>query len=143
MMQLGAFISYPKLEGLDFGDILEVLRFHMDEIGDEVLDKIEARTPEWTGALKEDETWKPLRGDKGSLLQWCVGDDYQLTEWGRVYAPYQEGEPLGLHTYTNGPRHFLLDVQSADLPEIEAWALQTVQEAVDNVFVPVTFGGTP
>lgn len=139
MMQLGAYIDYPKLEGLSYGEILKVLRFHMAEIGDEVLDKIEARTPYLTGALREDEAWRPMAGSgvRGGLLEWYIRDEYQLAEWGRFYAPYQEGPPLGLSTYTNGPRHFMLDVQSKDLPEISEWALDVVREAVDNVFQPL------
>lgn len=136
MMQIDANITYPKLDGLSYGELLRILRFHMAEIGDPVLKNIENRTPKLTGALREDEDWKPL-GGQGGLLQWYVGDTWQLAEWGRVYAKYQEGPPLGTTGYTRGPWQMFEKVATDDLPAIEQWALDTVQDAVDNLFSPL------
>lgn len=136
MMQIDADLTFPKLDGLSYGEILKVLRFHLDEIGDPILKHIESRTPILTGALREDEDWKPL-GGRGGLIQWYVGDTYQLTEWGRVYAQYQEGKPLGARGYTRGPWHMFEKVTTDDLAEIGQWAEDTVQEAVDNLFSPL------
>lgn len=136
MMQLDSNLYLPKLDGLSYGEILKVLRFHLAEIGDPVLKNIEDRTPVLTGALREDEAWKPL-GGVGGLLSWYVGEEWQLGEWGRVYAQYQEGKPLGDFGYTHGPWHMFERVTTTDLAEIEDWALETVQEAVDNVYSPL------
>lgn len=130
-MKLGMSVTYPDTSGLDYAMLVKLLRFHRAEIGESILAKIEGRTPVLTGALKEDEAYRAY-GGSGGILQWYVGSEYQLAEWGREYAVYQEGPPLGTTGYTHGPYQMFEKVTTDDLDEIGEWATQVVQEGVDN-----------
>lgn len=90
-----------------------------------------------TGALMSSVTGQAYPGSKnGTLISVWFNNAQQYAEWGRYYAPYQEGPPIGLSTYTNGPRHMLYDSQTEDTGQITGWAVQAGQTAVDD-----TLGG--
>lgn len=132
MLQLGITLTIPDTSKLSGKTVIELLKFYHDEIGQQILDRIEARTPVLTGALREDEAFKPGETPE-EIVQWYVGEDYQDAEWSRFYAPYQEGGALGLSTYTNGPHEMFARVATDDLILIQAWANKVVAEALDNI----------
>lgn len=132
---------------LTMPDIAEIAP-HLDALDQTVLDgwqqdagtllqleiyKVTERTMERafdTGALAASVTGTVGSG-KPNLVSVWFNSAQQYAEWGRYYAPYQEGEPLGLATYTNGPRHMLYDSVTDDAQEIGDWATQTGQRAAD------------
>jgi hypothetical protein len=132
MLQLGVNLSMPDFTQLKPSLLVKLLRFHVPEIADAILSRIEDRTPVDTGALKEDEAVRVLKSG-GELVEWYVGGEYQEAENQRVYAAYQEGPPLGQTTYTNGPHQMFARVATDDLLIIQAWANQVVAEALDNM----------
>lgn len=130
-MEGGVFLSMPKFADLDMNFVLGSLHEHAEDIAKEVLERIEARTPVDTGALKEDETYV-LGEPEHAIVTWYVGAEYQTAENEREYSPYQEGPPLGLSTYTNGPHQMFFRVSTDDLPLIQTWAMAVVGEAVEQ-----------
>lgn len=134
MLTLGVYCSIPDLSQVDLNEVLGALHEHAEEIADTILHRIEDRTPVDTGALKEDETYV-LGPDKATLVTWFVGDAYQLTEWNRVYAPYQEGPPLGIAGYTasGAPVRMFERVATDDQPLIQSWADAVVGEALNQL----------
>lgn len=89
--------------------------------------------PYSTGALASSVTGQAYPGSKnGTLISVWFNNAQQYSEWGRYYAPYQEGPPIGLSTFTNGPRHMLYDSQEQDAGEITDWAVQSGQATVDD-----------
>lgn len=134
MDESGVILTVPDMSKWDKKFILGQLHAHADEIADQILKRIEARTPVATGALKEDETYElPSGGSVNSpLVTWFVGDEYQIAENKREYDVYQEGPPLGLETYTNGPHQMFFKVTTDDLPLIEQWAQEIVDDAVEQ-----------
>jgi hypothetical protein len=100
-----------------------------------VTKRTEERTsgPYSTGALASSVTGQAYPGSKnGTLIAVWFNNAQQYAEWGRYYAPYQEGPPLGLHTYTIGMHHMLYDSQEQDAGEITDWAVQAGQATVDE-----------
>lgn len=133
MLQLGAYITIPDLNKVDIKTLLKGLHFHAPELADTILDRVEARTPVDTGALKEDEAYKLGSSSSRSLVTWFVGNEWQYSENGREYSVYQEGPPLGKSTYTNGEHQIFAQIATTDLPIILAWAEASVQEGIDQM----------
>lgn len=138
MADWGVVVHMPDLSKLDGKQWMQVLHDHSEEIAQPILDNIEARTPELTGALKEDETYQ--LGSGNLLVEWYVGDAYQLAEWHRPYAVYQEGPPMGLETYTNDAHQMFFRVTTDDLPLIADWAQRTVQDAAESMIEAANAG---
>lgn len=89
---------------------------------------VKARTFVWTGALKSAIDAKGSPNGKGArLVSVYAKQGPQLKAWGRVYVAYQEGEPLGLHTYTNPPRQMFYGIQTHDTPLIQSWVDSAAQ----------------
>lgn len=122
-------VRIPKMDEFSGKAFMSGLHDHSDEIATEVLHRIEDRTKVDTGALKEDETYKLGRGEE--LVTWFVGEDYQIAENKRYYAPYQEGPPLGLSTYTNDPHQMFFKVTTDDLGLIADWAQRVIDDAAE------------
>lgn len=141
MTILGVNCSVPDFSKVNIDEVLGKLHEHAQEIADTILAQIEGRTPVDTGALQEDETYR-LGASKSTLVTWYVGEDYQLAEWNRVYAPYQEGPPLGKTTDTNGPHQMFALVATDDLPLIQSWADAAVAEALDGMTAEANAGTT-
>ena len=111
----------------------KALHEHSPELAEMERHSIEGRTPYRTGALRDAASAKPYKSEHSrSLVKLYYNDEPQLFEWHRVYAQYQEGPPMGHTTYTNDPRLMLYHVQDDDRAQIEAWAQQTVQTALDE-----------
>lgn len=103
--------------------IREELHNGTQELRDLEVDQIRQRTPQDTLALYDSITGTPYADPKAKTLLWVRAQNKeQVDEWGRVYAPYQEGGPLGLPTFTNPPHEMFQEAMSTDIPLIEAWA---------------------
>lgn len=86
-----------------------------------------------TGALASSVTGQAYPNSKnGTIVAVWFNAAQQIAEWGRYYAPYQEGPPLGLSTYTNPPRHMLFDSQTEDAEQIRQWAIQAGTQTVEK-----------
>ena len=140
MADFSILVTMPDFNELDGKKAMAILHDHAPEIAEEVLARIQDRSPKDTGALKGDETYK--LGDGSSLVQWYVGADYQITEWGREYDVYQEGPPLGLSTYTTGEHQMFYRVTTDDLPLIADWAQRTVEGAAESMAEAAEAGAT-
>lgn len=90
-----------------------------------------------TGALASSVTGRVGAG-KPNLVSVWFNPSPQIAQWGRVYAAYQEGPPIGLSTYTNPPRHMLYD-STEDAEQIITWATDTGQSGANDW--AVLFGG--
>lgn len=141
MQDFGLIVTVPKFDEIDGKKAMQVLHDHAGEIAKAIEEHIEDRTPVDTGALKEDETYT-VNGGGNELVRWFVGDAYQIAENKRDYAAYQEGPPLGLATYTNGPHQMYFEVTTTDLDEIGNWAQQLVEEAADQMVDAANAGAT-
>lgn len=120
------------------GPLLSALRANSPAIALTLINKLRDRTPHNTGALAEDETAQPYTDPVAgartvNLVKFYTDSSAQLSEWGRVYAAYQEGPPLGLATYTNAPHQMFFLMQSADLGDIAAWAEATLDAAIGDL----------
>ena len=90
-----------------------------------------------TGALMSSVTGQAYANAKnGTIIAVWFNNAQQYAEWGRYYAPYQEGPPIGLATYTNPPRHMLFDSKEEDADQISQWATKVGQQAAEE-----TLGG--
>lgn len=108
------------------------LHDHSPELADLEYDAIYGRTPQRTGALAEGLTKIAYTSTNTDDLALIYFDDQtQIDEWGRVYAPYQEGGQFGLPTYTNPPREMIGSSLTDDIPQIQAWGENACQEALD------------
>lgn len=85
---------------------------------------IQSKTPVWTGALRDDETFEVNTDVNGDWLVHVYTDTAeQLAAWNRVYVEYVEGPSLGKWTWTNDPRHMFADTIDYDSKDIlESWA---------------------
>lgn len=110
-----------------WGTIDEQLHEHSPELGAELQAYVRNLTPIRTGALVMDIAVEayPDPGGAGSDLVYVYAEDIaQEAFWNRVYVAYQEGGPLGLHTYTNDPHQMFYDTATGDgLALTEVWAL--------------------
>lgn len=79
-------------------------------------------------SVKADVTGRGGMSAGSVLLATITANTFE--EAGRDYAPYQEGPPLGLATYTNPPRHFLFDIETEDAASITTWAEDTLRAAI-------------
>jgi hypothetical protein len=112
--------------------IKEVLHARTPDLRDMEVSNIQDRTPVRTGALQSSIDGIPyLDSGTDDLVFLFANDQPQLSEWGRVYAPYQEGPDLGLHTYTNPPRLMFASVLTDDIPQIEQWGIDACNEALN------------
>ena len=111
---------------------LRKLHEHIDELGEMEVESIRSRTEEITGALKEAEEYLPSYDPEDpNLLILDAAPGPQLDEWKRIYVAYQEGGALGLPTFTNPPRLMFAQVETVDIPQIEAWAAMAIQDSLD------------
>lgn len=105
------------------------LHDHSPELGQTLVDLVVEKTPIRTGALQS-SIWAETGGGPGGygmaddLVYIFAQDLPQLMQWKRVYVQYQEGDPLGLPTYTNAPREmFWLTATTDGLDMVKVWAL--------------------
>lgn len=112
--------------------IMKAWHADSETIASQEVEAVKERTPVRTGALHAsvDATWTPDSFRKSNLATVFFNEGNQLAEWNRVYVAYQEGPPLGLATYTNGPRHMLYRAPAEDAAGILAWALDNASQAV-------------
>ena len=90
--------------------------------------------PYSTGALAASVTGQAYSNAKnGTLIAVWFNSAQQYAEWGRYYAPYQEGKPIGLDTYTRGMHHMLYDAKNDDAGQISGWAQRVGQQAADGL----------
>jgi hypothetical protein len=126
-----------KLYNLSGAKVMDALRQHAGEIAATEHQNISDRTPEQTGTLDASLT-ESLNPDAQTIMQVYTNPSVQLAgPWGRVYAQYQEGPPLGHTTYTYGMHQYVYAAASEDLGAIESWARkyagQGVQAMVSDV----------
>lgn len=111
--------------GKDANSLLELEKF-----------KVTQRTMERaydTGALASSVTGRAYQGAKsGTLVSVWFNPSQQYAAWGRYYAPYQEGPPIGASTYTNEPRHMLYDSYTYDRSSIQQWAVESAGEGAQD-----------
>lgn len=113
---------------------LRKLHEHVDELGEMEVESIRSRTEEITGALKEAEEYLPSYDPKDpNLVVLDAAPGPQLDAWKRIYVAYQEGGTLGLPTFTNPPREMFAQVETADIPQIEAWAARAIQDSLNTL----------
>jgi hypothetical protein len=93
---------------------------------------IEGRTPVDQGALLSSETFEVNNSDK-ELVFLFADPQEQIDVHNREYDVYQEGGALGLATYTNAPHEMFAQVETTDLPGIEAWGEAALQEGCDEI----------
>lgn len=111
----------------------EQLHEHTPQLGEVLVELVQAKTPVRRHALIEDVAFEayPDPGDS-ELVFVYAGEEHQLGAWHRVYAQYQEGPPMGLDTYTNPPRHMFAGTAEGDgVGFVEDWAVTYVQLALD------------
>lgn len=84
-----------------------------------------------TGALASSVTGNVGSGHPNLVSVW-FNNAQQYSQWGRYYAPYQEGPPIGLSTYTNEPRHMLYDSKTDDVSQIQQWAVESGGSAAND-----------
>jgi hypothetical protein len=103
-------------------------------LGEELIARIQARTPVMTGALQSSEKYEVGQPGEDYLLNLYADDAEQEAAWGRVYAGYVEGEPLGLTspTIANPAQMFFL-VQTEDIDLIEAYMGDFAQSFADKI----------
>jgi len=122
----------PGLQNLVDTDLIAALHETAPTIGNTINEAIRNRSPMSTGALISSETFKTP--DKGKVVvSFYPEDGPQIDAWGRVYAPYAEGPPIGLSTYTNPPRSMYAKVETEDSPVIQAWAEATLENKLNAV----------
>lgn len=120
--------------GVDmWGTIDEQLHEHSPELGEELRDLVREKTPILTGALVMDMSFEAYPDPQGMTggeddLVWVYADEtMQQAFWQRVYVQYQEGAPLGEHTFTNDAREMFYMTAIADgLAATQVWALKTI-----------------
>ena len=109
-----------NITGTDmWATIDEQLHDHTPDLGAILVPMVQARTPVWTGALQGSITYEAYEnpeppGGEEDLVYVYAPDDAQLAAWNRIYVQYVEGEPLGLHTYTNPARGIYFNTAQAE-----------------------------
>jgi hypothetical protein len=128
---LSATVTMPRnRSGLNGGVAVDAWRNRANEIADIERQNISDRTPEQTGTLDASLT-EQLNPDDQTIAQVYTDPDVQMSgPWGRVYAQYQEGPPLGVSTYTNAPRQFIDGALAEDTGQIGSWAKQVASQGV-------------
>lgn len=103
------------------------------KLGEELKALVQEKTPVRKDALRQDIDDEAFPDPGDSELVWIfAGTENQEAAWHRVYVQYQEGEPLGRHTYTNPPRQMFLQTAEGDGVDMaELWGEEAVQEAID------------
>lgn len=139
-MNVSVTLTLPKLDDFEAKEIMSALRQASPQIGEEIADRIRDRARPYIrrGALYDSIDYLPYTGGvSGSrevnLVRWYADDAPQINDWGRVYAEYQEGPPLGKTTYTNDPRHLFYGVETDDAPAIQDWADQVVEQSLNDL----------
>jgi hypothetical protein len=108
----------------------EQLHEHTVELGLGLQDMVRELTPILTGALIMDIAYEAYT-DGPDLAYIYAEDIAQEAFWNRVYAQYQEGGPLGEHTYTNDPHEMFYETAvGAGNDYAQAWAALYVNEAL-------------
>ncbi len=107
-----------------WGTINHELHEFTPELGEGEKELVIQRTPFLTGALQLDMQFRAEQSTSTDELLWVYAQNIeQLLAWRRIYVAYQEGDPLGLPTFTNDPREmFFLTAQGDGLVLAEAWA---------------------
>lgn len=103
-------------------------------LGFELNDRVRTRTAYDTGALREDETFE-VNTDKSSkdLIVFYVTDTHQMAEWGRTYARFIEGEPLGFTSPTiYNPSQMYERMGEEDMDIIDLWGAKQAQKGLDK-----------
>lgn len=115
-----------------WGTIDEQLHENTPELGDGLRDLVRNLTPIRTGALVMDISYEAYTQPGDSDLLWVYAEDVaQEAYWNRIYVQYQEGGPLGVHTYTNDPHEMFFQTAQGDgLVLTTGWALLHIQEAL-------------
>jgi hypothetical protein len=132
-IKIEAHWEYPDAKQFDSEKIIEAWRQHAQEIAEIEHGNISGRTPKQTGTLDSSLT-ELLNSDKQTIAQVYTDPDTQLSgPWERVYAQYQEGNPLGHPTYTRGNLQYVYRAASEDIDQIQEWARKVAQEAADQM----------
>ncbi len=118
----------------NFNDtILRQVHRDTQGLGDLLYANILERTPVRTGALMssilEEVNTEDITND--DLIVFTVDEGPQMGAWNRVYWMYQEGNPLGLSTYTNAPHQMFYKVETDDLDLINAWIKGSIDSSLD------------
>ena len=107
----------------------------LNELGNEINDRVKTRTAYDTGALRESETFE-INTDKSSedLIVFYVLDAPQVEEWGRTYARFIEGPTLGFSSPTiYSPSHMYARIGTEDIDIIDMWAATQAQKKLDEI----------
>lgn len=108
---------------------------YLYDLGNELNDRIHGRTPVDTGALMASEKFQ-INPDQGSdeLLYLYSDSNVTLNSiWHRAYTTFQEGEPLGLPTYTNDPHEMYYLVGVEDMDIIESWGASSAGVSLKRI----------
>jgi hypothetical protein len=141
-IKIEAHWEYPDAKQFDSSRIIEAWRQHAQEIAEIEHGNISGRTPKQTGTLDSSLT-DLLNPDKQTIAQVYTDPDTQLSgPWERVYAQYQEGNPLGHPTYTRGNLQYVYHAHDEDIQQIQDWARKVAQEAADKMSNDAQEGST-
>jgi hypothetical protein len=129
-------VKSPWLVGEQDADltIREEIHLNTQELMDIEIDTIRKRMPVDRGGAIADVWGIAYHAvdDRNLALIYSV-DQGQQSAWGRTYIDYVEGGVLGRSTWTNAPREVYFQVTTTDIPQVEAWALKYVQQALDRL----------
>lgn len=108
------------------------LHIHSPELAKEMQLLVQNLTPIRTGALLMDIAYDAYLTEGFPEIAWVYAETIaQQAFWNRVYVQYQEGGPLGEHTYTNDPHEMFFDTANGDgLDLVYAWAGPIIQDAL-------------
>jgi hypothetical protein len=134
--------EYPDAKQFDSSKIIKAWKDHAEEIARIELDNIGGRVPEDTMTLFSSLT-EEINPKPQTIMDIYTDPEHQLAgPWHRVYAQYQEGNPLGHPTYTRGNLQYVYRAASEDIDEIRSWAERVAQEAADKMSNDAQEGST-
>lgn len=113
-------------------------QFHADaaDLGKTIQGFVDNMTPIRTGALVMDITYEEFGTGNKDIVRVYAENIEQQAYWNRIYVQYQEGGPLGQHTYTNNPHEMFFETaQGAGLAYTELWAGRNANIAIARCIV--------
>jgi hypothetical protein len=117
-----------------WGTINKNLHERAPELGKAIQDYVDELTPIRTGALIMDITFVTYPEDNKDIVLVYAENIAQQAFWNRIYVQYQEGGPLGEHTYTNDPHEMFFETaRGAGLDFTNTWAEKVVLDSMDEL----------
>lgn len=134
-----------RLVGMDLGrTIRRGIKSQAEALRDAQLGRVLDRTPQWTGALKADETGTfDTDTDSDELIHVFTGTSNQLDAWNRVYAMYVEGPDIGVNGMWDSElynadggfdgHHMFGAAETQDLDLYEKYGVQGLEQGIADI----------